>query len=127
MDSGVFATLSAPVTAEVIRSGMVALSQGKVCSLFRRHRHSFRKCRFPCRLADLAARCGHAGLVERARIEREWGTDISTQGLRRPHSRAPCARPSPRPIRRNSPGSRLRKPSSQAPGLAPASLSNPLC
>jgi hypothetical protein len=59
------ATLAPPLPAEVIRSGMLALSQSILCGLFRRHRHPLGKRCFPLCLAQLGACGGHAALVIR--------------------------------------------------------------
>src|SRR5215208_1349261 len=103
--SGVSATMSAPLPTEVVESGMVAFSKRIPCGLFGGHRHPLRKRHFPLCLSELGARGGHAALVERVRIEREWGTDIGPQGL---SSSPQPSRPSPLPPRPSQAGEDLQ-------------------
>src|SRR5919112_5241967 len=84
LDSELFATMSPPLPAKVVRSGTVAFSKGILCCLLRRHHTPLRKRRFPRRLVELGARGGHAALVVRAGFGCGGGTDALTQGLRRP-------------------------------------------
>jgi hypothetical protein len=65
LDSGLSATMSTPLPAEVVRLGTVAFSQGILCCLFRRHHTPLRERRFPLCLVELGAYGGHAAVVIR--------------------------------------------------------------
>src|SRR5215218_9766730 len=129
LDSGVSATLSAPLPAEVVRSGMVAFSQGILYGLLQRHRLPLSERRFPRHFVEPGACRGHAAVVVWPICGGKWGTHSPAQGLRSPPQ---PRRARPLPPRPGQPGEALQAvsfvlPAPYLPIQRQALLEKPLC
>src|SRR5829696_3095496 len=94
-----------PAGWRTLGGGCDFLGEGILCGLSCRHSHPLCKRLFPRFLAELGARGGHAGLVEKAHLERERSTDVSAHSLSSPPQ---PSRTNPLPLRLGQAGEGLQ-------------------